>query len=47
MNDRKRTAENGGAAVFWGRLSAVCFLTLMFRFSLSERPELELAQIVG
>jgi hypothetical protein len=47
MNDRKRTAENGGAAVFSVRLSAVCFLTLMFRFSLSERSELELAQIVG
>jgi hypothetical protein len=47
MNDRKRTAESGGAAVFSVRLSAVCFLTFMFRFSLSERPELELAQIVG
>jgi len=47
MNDRKRTAENRGAAVFSGRLSVVCFLTLMFRFSLSERQKLELAQIVG
>jgi hypothetical protein len=47
MNDRKQTAANGGAAVFSVRLSAVCFLTLIFRFSLSERQELELAQIVG
>ena len=38
MNDRKRIAENGGAAVFSVRLSAVCFLTLIFRFSSSERP---------
>jgi hypothetical protein len=47
MNDRKRTAENGGAAVFSVRLSAVGYLTLICRFSLSERPEFELAQIVG
>ncbi len=47
MNDRKRTAENGGAAVFSVRLSAVCFVSLIFRFSLRERQELELAQIVG
>jgi hypothetical protein len=36
MNDRKRTAENGGAAVFSVRLSALCYLTSIFRFSLSE-----------
>jgi hypothetical protein len=46
MNDRKRTAENAGAAVFSVRLSGVCFLRLIFCFSLSEWPELELAQIV-
>jgi hypothetical protein len=42
-NEALRT---GGATVFSGRLSAVCFLTLILRFSLSERQELEVAQIV-